>query len=192
MGMLPVFESCTPFYRWVSRRFKMGEGDSEGTPVEEVEAVDGILESVMNENGGVETFVGIIGFSQGARLVPGLLMRQLIEMRDLESSKWKFKFGVMIGGPFPPIAMSETVDVKDYELLKQIPTVHGWGRDDPVIQGAKQMAEMAENENSFVMDFAGGHHLPLKDDEARDLCDQIMAAWYASGGTYQVGGTESY
>jgi predicted esterase len=170
----------------------MGEGDIEATPKEDIEAVDEILKKVMNDNGGADSFVGAIGFSQGARLVPGLLLRQMIEERDLGKSEWKFKFGVIIGGPFPPIAMTESVDVKDYELLKQIPTVHGWGRDDPVIQGAKRMAETAENENCFVMDFAGGHHLPLKDDEARDLCDQIMAAWYASGGTYQVGGAESY
>ena len=192
MGMLPVFESCAPFYRWVARRFKMGEADSEAAPQDDIEAVDEILKKVMDDNGGVESFVGVLGFSQGARLVPGLLLRQLIEERDLGKSEWKLKFGVIIGGPFPPIAMTETVDVEDYELLKQIPTVHGWGRDDPVIQGAKQMAEMAENENCFVMDFEGGHHLPLKDEEARDLCDQIMAAWYASGGRFHVGGTESY
>lgn len=192
MGMLPVFESCAPFYRWVSRRFKQGEADSEATPTEEVEAVDGILRRVMNENGGVRSFVGVVGFSQGARLVPGLLLRQLIEERDERGSEWEFKFGVMIGGPFPPIMLQETVDVRDYELLKGMPTVHAWGRDDPVIEGAKQMAEMAESENCFVMDFEGGHHLPLRDDEARDLCDRILAAWYASGGTYQVGGAESY
>lgn len=191
-GMLPVFATCAPFYRWVSRRFKMGDGDSESTPKEEIEAVDKILERVMNENGGVKSFVGVIGFSQGARLVPGLLLRQLIEERDLGESKWKFKFGVIIGGPFPPIAMSETVNVEDYKLLRKVPTVHAWGRDDIVVEGAKQMADMAESENSFRMDFAGGHHLPLKDDEARDMCDQILAAHYASGGSYQVGGAESY
>jgi predicted esterase len=191
-GMLPIFASCAPFYRWVSRRFKMGEGDSESTPRGEIEAVDEILGKVMHENGGVESFVGIIGFSQGARLVPGLLLRQLIEERDLGQSKRKFKFGVIIGGPFPPIAMSESVNVEDYQLLQKVPTVHAWGRDDPVIKGAMRMADIAENENCFQMDFAGGHHLPLKDDEARDLCDQILAAYYASGGTYQVGGAESY
>lgn len=191
-GMLPVFASCAPFYRWVSKRFKVGEADKEETGAEETQAVDEAILKVMEANGGVDSFVGVIGFSQGARLTPGLLLRQLIEKRDQGGSKWKFKFGVIIGGPFPPIAMSEKVDVKDYELLKTIPTVHAWGRDDHVLSGAKSMADLCENDNCFRMDFEGGHHLPLKDDEARDLCDLIMAAWYASGGSYGVSANENY
>ena len=191
-GMLPVFESCAPFYRWVSRKFKAGESDVEGTGREEVERIDEIIEKVMQENGGVETFRGIIGFSQGARLVPGLLLRQKIEERELGSSRWKFGFGVMIGGPFPPISLSETVDIKDYDLLKEVPTVHAWGRDDHVRSGCLDLLKACESDNCFQMDFAGGHHLPLKDVEAKDLCDLIMAAWYAGGGTFGVSAHETY
>ena len=35
---------------------------------------------------------------------------------------------------------------------------------------------------SLFMDFEGGHHLPLKDAEAKDLCNLILEAWNASGG----------
>ncbi len=190
--MLPVFESCAPFYRWVNRKFVVGESDVEGTGREEVERLDGIIEKVMAENGGVESFKGIIGFSQGARLVPGLLLRQKIEEREFGSSRWKFEFGVMIGGPFPPISLSDTVDIKDYDLLKEVPTVHAWGRDDHIKSGCLDLLKACESDNCFQMDFAGGHHLPLKDVEAKDLCDLIMAAWYASGGTYGVGADETY
>ncbi|KAJ9611525.1 hypothetical protein H2200_004709 [Cladophialophora chaetospira] len=191
-GMLPVFESCAPFYRWVTRKFKAGESDHEATAKDEVERIDEILGRVMDENGGVENFKGIIGFSQGARLVPGLLLRQKLEERDLGSSKWKFSFGVMIGGPFPPISLSETVDTKDYDLLKEVPTVHAWGRDDHVKPGCVELMKACESDHCFQMDFAGGHHLPLKDVEAKDLCDLIMAAWYASGGTFGVSADETY
>jgi predicted esterase len=191
-GMLPVFETCKPFYRWVSRRFKAGESNVEPTPVEECQRVDEILTKIMEENGGVESFKGIIGFSQGARLVPGLLLRQKLEERDQGSSKWKFKFGVMIGGPFPPISLTQNVDVKDYELLREIPTVHGWGRDDHVKPGCVELYNACDSDHCFQMDFEGGHHLPLKDVEAKDLCDLIMAAWYAAGGTYGISANETY
>lgn len=191
-GMLPVFESCAPFYRWVTRRFKAGESDVEGTPAAESEAIDKILFDTMEANGGVDTFKGVIGFSQGSRLVAGLLLRQKIEERDHGASKTKFAFGIMIGGPFPPIVLSETVDTNDYKLLREIPTVHAWGRDDHVKPGCEELRQACESDNCFQMDFAGGHHLPLKDVEAKDLCDLIMAAWYAGGGKYAVSADETY
>jgi len=127
----------------------------------------------------------VIGFSQGARLTPGLLLRQLLEIRDHGASRWKFKFGVVIGGPFPPISLTPPETEIDYELLKQIPTVHAWGKDDPVKGGCIPMRDTCDwmNTGSLFMDFEGGHHLPLKDHEAKDLCNLILEAWHASGGS---------
>jgi len=192
-GMLPVFASCAPFYRWVSRRFKAGESDVEVTPAEEVEVLDQIILKVMEENGGVDSFKGVMGFSQGARMTAGLLLRQQIEG---EQSRWKFAFGVMIGGPYPPIGLTpEEYQIepdKDYALMKSVPTVHAWGRDDHIRDGCKQLAKICDSDHCFQMDFEGGHHLPLKDVEAKDLCDLIMAAWYAGGGSYGVAADENY
>jgi predicted esterase len=191
-GMLPVFASCAPFYRWVNRKFVAGEADVEATPADEVARLDAELTALMEQNGGVDSFKGIIGFSQGARLVPGLLLRQKIEERDAGVSKWKFSFGVMIGGPFPPISLTQDVTPRDYELLRGVPTVHAWGRDDHVKPGCVELMKACESDHCFQMDFEGGHHLPLKDVEAKDLCDLIMAAWYAGGGTYGVSADETY
>lgn len=192
-GMLPVFASCAPFYRWVERRFKLGEAETEETPQDEVAGLDRILEKVMEENGGVKSFVGLMGFSQGARLVPGLLLRHLVLQKTrLGGSPYNFKFGVMIGGPYPPICLHEEVKVEDYELLKAVPTVHAWGRDDHVKSGCEELWKVCEGDVCFQMDFEGGHHMPLKDGEARDLCDLIRGAWYAGGGEMVVAGSESY
>jgi predicted esterase len=192
-GMIPVFASCAPFHRWVERRFVAGESDVEPTPADQVNQIDDIIRKVMEENGGVASFKGVIGFSQGARLVAGLLLRQKIEERDrLGGSEWKFAFGVMIGGPFPPIGLADHVDPKDYELLRQVPTVHAWGRDDHVNPGCVELRKACESDVCFHMDFEGGHHLPLKDVEAKDLCDLINAAWFAGGGTFGISADESY
>ncbi|KIV91238.1 hypothetical protein PV10_05799 [Exophiala mesophila] len=200
-GMLPVFASCAPFYRWVTRRFVAGESDVEPTPEHEVREVDERIRSIMDQNGGVESFRGVIGFSQGARLVAGLLLRQKIQERERGrddgaggsgSVDWNFAFGVMIGGPFPPIAMADKVDTKDYELLREIPTVHAWGRDDHVKPGCEELRKACDSDVCFHMDFEGGHHLPLKDVEAKDLCDLINAAWFAGGGSYQISASETY
>ena len=185
MGMLPVFASCAPFYRWVQRRFKVGDADVEITPPEQVATIDAILDKVIMENGGYETFAGVIGFSQGARLTPGLLLRQLTELRDTGESKWHFKFGVVIGGPFPPISLTPPGTDIDYELLKQMPIVNAWGRDDPVKDACQPMFEICDwmGTGSLVMDFEGGHHLPLRDDEAKELSNLILQAFKAGGGS---------
>lgn len=196
-GMLPVFESCAPFYRWVTRKWKLGEGATEPTPAEEVRLVDEALDEVVRREAGEEGWkrvVGVVGFSQGARLVGGLLLRQkLWEYAGSEGEcKWHLKFGVMVGGPYPPIAMSESVEQAQYELLKEVPTVHAWGRDDHVKSGCEEMRVACESDVCFAMQFEGGHHMPLKDVEAKDLCDLIMAAWYAGGGNYGVAHGQKY
>lgn len=197
-GMLPVFESCAPFYRWVTRRWKLGEGPTESTPEHEIDLIDTALDhAVVSEAGpqGWRNVVGVIGFSQGARLVGGLLLRQKLWEKanpDDESGKWHLKFGVMVGGPYPPIAMSEEVDAQQYEVLKTIPTVHAWGRDDHVRSGCEEMRQACDSDVCFELQFDGGHHMPLKDVEAKDLCDLIMAAYYASGGRYGVAQGQKY
>jgi predicted esterase len=181
-GILPVFASVAPFYRWVSRRFQLGESTVEITSADEVAALDELLLRTMDENGGREGFAGVMGFSQGARLTAGLLLRQQLELETYGSSQWGFRFGVMIGGPFPPIALTPNVTEMEYPVISQVPTVHAWGREDSVKEGARQLADVCDGPKTCVMDFDGGHHLPLKDDEAAELCGLIIDAWRAGGG----------
>jgi predicted esterase len=190
--MLPVFAPCAPFYRWVSRKFVVGESDVEETPESEVREVDRVISEVMEREGGREKFVGVMGFSQGARLVPGLLLRQKVEEQSHGTSNWHFKFGIMIGGPFPPISLTPSPSTSDYELLRDIPTVHAWGREDHVKPGCVDLYRVCDGDECFQMEFEGGHHLPLKDVEAKDLCDLVLAAWYAGGGRFGVGSEEKY
>ena len=192
-GMLPVFESCAPFYRWVSRKFTLEESGVEITPPDEVEEIDLVLSNALTDDDNsvrASDVVGVIGFSQGARLVAGLLLRQLLNKSKLSKLEFNFKFGVVVGGPFPPIAL-EDVRSSDYELLRQIPTVHAWGKEDHIRAGCEQLWKQCEGEMSFHMDFDGGHHMPLTDQGARDLCELIRNAWDAAGGQFSVIPTES-
>ena len=150
--------------------------------------MDAIILRAMEENGGRGSFVGVMGFSQGARLAAGLVLRQQLEIKEYGGSKWGFKFGVVIGGPLPPIGVMADEGMElDYSVMGQVPTVHAWGREDQVRQGAKEMADACDSPNTFVMDFAGGHHLPLTDHEADELCGLIVDAWHAAGGKDQKG-----
>ena len=168
----------------------------EEVPKDEIDLVDEVLDGVVErECGGDWTkVVGVLGFSQGARLVPGLLVRQMVLEREGKGKecKWGFQFGVVVGGPYCPISMIGGPKKEDYGLLKTMPTVHAWGRDDHVKSGCVEMHEVCDGDVCFHMDFEGGHHMPLKDFEAKDLCDLIRAAWFASGGVFEVGKGEKY
>ncbi|RMZ91020.1 hypothetical protein DV736_g1735, partial [Chaetothyriales sp. CBS 134916] len=69
-GMLPVFASCAPFYRWVTRRWALGAGDVERAPRNEVAMIDAVLDGVIARECGGDwaKVVGVMGFSQGARV----------------------------------------------------------------------------------------------------------------------------
>ena len=183
--MLPTFASLEPFYRWVSRSFKLGEAEEERAPMHEVETIDRIVMEAMKDHGGKENLVGVLGFSQGARISAGMLLRQQLEIRQRGSSDWKLKFGVVIGGPYPPIGLVPEDIELDYTVMSQLPSVHAWGRSDHLRSGCKEMADICDSSNTFVMDFEGGHHLPLTDHEADELCNLIVEAWHAGGGKEQ-------
>jgi hypothetical protein len=75
-GILPFFEGCGPYKRWVpptekssANATKVGEGPS-SMPVEVEDLVRTTVQNIKSKGGHV---VGLIGFSQGTRVVAGLL-----------------------------------------------------------------------------------------------------------------------
>lgn len=183
---VPTFESCAPFYTWVTMPYKPNNIGVINTSQRNVETVDDIILKLMEANGGVDSFVGCVGWCQGAKLASGLLTRQKMEERDSGSSRFNFKFGVLIGSSYPPFALSPGVEVKDFEILRKLPTVHAWGRDDDISDACKRMAAVCEGDECFQMEYVGSHHLPATEVESRDLCDLVLAAWYAAGGNYSL------
>lgn len=192
--ILPAFEWCEPFGGWVRRRVETGDGperveyvsEEEGEKQEVQEALD---QAVRKSVGGWERVGGVMGFSQGAQLAAGLVLGQLLgttgglkEGGGREGTgvlKMDFKFAVFIGSPFSPLCMDDGVDGSHHGLLKGFPTVHAWGKADPLREACKKLEVLCQGEVCFPMDFDGGHHLPLTDVETTDLCHLIKRAWEA-------------
>lgn len=100
----------------------------------------------------------------------------------------------MVGGPYPPIGMSDKVEEGSYDLLREreAAAVHAWGIDDHVKSGCEEMQWACGNDVCFQMDFPCEHHMLGKNVGTKDLCDLIMAAWYASRGSHGRGKREKY
>ena len=131
-GVLPVYEDAGPFRRW----FRWSESHRILKPKHQIEAIRRCLEDAMAEDdelGGCGPWVGLLGFSQGARLSASMLFeyqrRQGIQANgeipqgyegDSSSTLWsqRWKFAVLISGPAPLVALSPDVG----ELPLQSPT----------------------------------------------------------------------
>ena len=225
-AILPVFESVGPFVRWVEDAWpKDGNlGEWQGTPFEQVAEVDRVIAGAVKEavgsggggddegDGGLGRVVGILGFSQGARLTAGLVCREYDRRRSTSSTTTSttttttspsplafpnLKFSVLIGAPYPPISLtphpptpptptSASSSPSDpYDGLRQIPTLHAWGHDDHVGDGCAKFARVCDSKNCIVYKFNGEHHLPLTDAESEQLVEDLEEVYYRG-----VSGTE--
>ncbi|KAL9138289.1 MAG: hypothetical protein Q9175_000515 [Cornicularia normoerica] len=163
-GVLPAFAGCEPYYSWL----KPGSQ----TPEQDQRRVRHVLRKVMKDDGG--EFVGLLGFSQGARLTAGLLADQ--EERNAAEGMPDWKFGVMLCGSFPPLSLSlartpstkpsqgidehgETREPGDDEII-HVPSVLVRGTLDPHCEKGRRLVKYFDPETAIVMAFKMGHHLP--------------------------------
>jgi len=161
-GVLPVFEGCGPFYRWTKSLWtKLGE---DGMP----DATRKLIDETVRLRGGYGRVVGILGFSQGAKLAAGLLLEQ--QLRGKEG----FKFGVCLMGVTPPLT-SNSLKAEDKKVLITVPSVHVVGLDDPWLsEGRKLYDEHFDWRTARKMEFQVEHRLPIVEAETQMIADEIL------------------
>lgn len=171
-GILPFFEGCGPYKRWLPPTEKisleaMRAGSSTATMSPEVEAVVGSAVARVRKAGG--DVVGLIGFSQGTKVVAGLLRgweigRELAVARrggeqEGEGDEYDQSplpnphFGIQICPSYPPplvpasvlSALDSSTQLSPEQktaLLERkikIPTFHVIGSNDEWIWAGKSM-----------------------------------------------------
>ena len=191
MGVLPVFETAGPYYRWTPVK----EGD-------DVARVRTAIRKAMIEEGDGMPFVGVMGFSQGAMLAAGILMEQCLRGGGLAGEDVTFKFGVFFVPGFPPIGLdSRYTALGDlYEYGKgeldpryvgaiKIPSVHLHGLRDPVLEKSRALArcfpDPGENDKEAIpktgIECDVGDHLPLGKEgmaDTKKIVNAILKTYY--------------
>lgn len=170
-GVLPFFEGLGPYSRWVAWGNYVGIRTPEEREVEEQVVSERLKEALAQEAGQGTPVVGIMGFSQGARVAAGILLRkQKGELKDQHLS-----FGVLLAGTYPPICLPTQPGV--YDQVIRIPTVHMHGSDDVhLAQGNTLFAKSCDPLTASLMEFKGAHHLPTSPDDTKRLADMILRA----------------
>ena len=179
-GVMPFFKGCGPFWRWVKTE---GRHDIE---------VRQALRKALAEEGG--PFVGVLGFSQGARLAAGVLLEQQ-EKGHVEGHD--FRFAVCFNGTYPALLLapeepsvgSRPTSSKEltqwdeaHDLRIRLPSIHVHGDQDPYVHCSKLLARCFDRKNATIFDFENGHHLPTSMSDTERVAEEILRVYRGQGG----------
>ncbi|KAF3480539.1 oxidoreductase [Arthroderma uncinatum] len=192
--VLSVYAAYGPFKRWFPE-------DNEVKDRVAIEAIDKSIKSTMIEDdrlGATGIWVGLLGFSQGAKLAASLLFRQQVRVEKLglaqAGSEWKF--AVLMAGRAPIVSLDPDVfsssmlgnlsqislsgppelrDIMKKEQVLKLPTIHVHGLADP---GLHLHRELLENycsvDSARVLEWDGAHRVPLKSTDVSPLVEEIL------------------
>ena len=152
----------------------------------------------MDEDEGTGPFVGLLGFSQGAKVSAALLYdQQLHAAAGTSTGLPEWKFAVLLAGRAPLVslsdasrgckalvdaaAISEGLDDVDpsawegWEKLK-LPVVHVHGTKDPGVDRHRRMRDQyCEGEGKKrVVEWEGEHRVPIKSVDVERIVAEIM------------------
>lgn len=182
-GVLPFFEGAGPYYQWISRNEK-----------EEEQVRKRIEEALGKDDGGAGPFVGVIGFSQGARVAAGLLHQA--QDRKGDGLITGLRFVVLMNGSYPPLRQSSSPSTTFPRLSEHIqrewndqhegvihtPSIHVHGSRDSALPLSKLLAKCFDPSSTTVLEYDNGHHLPVSDDDTKVIADHILGVYNESLG----------
>ncbi|KAF2674382.1 citrinin biosynthesis oxidoreductase CtnB [Microthyrium microscopicum] len=200
-GIVPVYEEYGPFRRWLRWLPEHPEVEAEA-------AADEIwyqLRDAMEADdlaGGTGAWVGMIGFSQGAKLAASLLYEQ--QYRNLQKEAGKstaeddtkptFKFAVLLAGRAPLVSLREETDgiealvtasevSEGFEAIETIstehilrlPTIHVHGLQDAGLHLHQRLLQQyCDPAATTLVEWDGAHRVPLKSSDVQKVTNAII------------------
>ena len=185
-GILPVYQDYGPFRRWLRWLPEHPEIDDEAA----VEEVMYAIETCKREDEGRGPWVGLMGFSQGAKLSSSLLYDQQIHMEKEGKADTDYKFAVLLAGRSPlvsfsdysrgpacvnPGAVSEGFKFEGESPHKvRLPTIHVHGTADQGIElHRKMMNQYHDSKAVTLIEWDGTHRVPIKKVDVERITTEI-------------------
>ncbi|EGX89766.1 citrinin biosynthesis oxydoreductase CtnB [Cordyceps militaris CM01] len=173
-NILPIFEDEAPFYSW------LGSGSSPKN-ASHYEAIEESIRLLNDLESSTPNIVGILGFSQGAAVGLGLLLRDQ-RRRIMGLPCVGYEFGVFAGEVRLPVlldyvdsgASTPSIDT-DYSrpiLGLTTPTLHATGRLDHLAANGRKLTKSEIGTNATFLAYEGGHEMPRN---AKDT--QFVSQW---------------
>lgn len=168
--VVSVYKNYAPFRAWLD-------------PVQDTERIttetEISLRKAMAEDdikGATGDWVGLLGFSQGAKISASLLLAQQIRKAELGSQKPsimpKWKFAVLLAGRGPLISATP-MHTRD---LLRFPTIHVHGLTDPGLDlHRKLLYENFDKRHTRLIEWDGEHRVPIKTKDVADIVKEIIS-----------------
>lgn len=193
--VVSVYAEYGPFKRW----FPEQHDGVEDRAV--IEAIDNSIRTAMREDdrsGATGPWVGLLGFSQGAKMAASLIFRQQIRGEKLGRAKAgsDWKFAVLMAGRAPIVSLDPDVfrssmlsspsqidlsgpskleDIMREEYVLKLPTIHVHGLEDPGLHLHRELLEeYCSFDSARVLEWNGAHRVPLKSADVNPLVDEIL------------------
>lgn len=195
--VLSVYKDWGPFKRWL--RWLPGHPEIDAqTAIEEIERS---LYAAMDEDdlkGATGEWVGLLGFSQGAKMCASLLFRQQMQMATVtrNDSPWpQWRFAVLLAGRAPlvsldPMLMGTGLHLADPSQIStympisfytgpentlKLPTIHVHGLQDPGLQLHRQLLDICcDPESTRLIEWDGNHRVPIKTKDVTAVVQAIV------------------
>lgn len=186
-AIIPYFGENGPFYRWLR-----WDGDQKHDTDAERKVLRQ-LQWAMDEDEGTGEWVGVLGFSQGAKIAASLLWAQ----EKVNGGKGPYKFGVIMAGRAPVVvldpekkmpAIPHMADISQMstefadwapdnkgEHALSIPTLHVHGLQDPAQDLHQKLAtDYCKDGTARVVEWDGGHRLPIQPKDVEAVTGQML------------------
>ena len=196
--VVSVYKEFGPFKRWL----RSGPDQPEIHPDDAVEAIEDSLFSAMDADdalGATGDWVGLLGFSQGAKMAASLLFRQQVRTEKLGKylAGTDYRFAVLMAGRGPlvtldrdltgensalvdasEVGLSELPTLEDLERgehVLRLPTVHVHGLKDVGLPLHRQLLDdYCEAKSARLVQWEGNHRVPIRTKDVAAVVDQVM------------------
>lgn len=196
--VVSVYADYGPFKRWLRWLPEHPEVEEPAARA----ALDAAIRKAMDDDDDVASgpWVGLLGFSQGAKLAASLLYRQQIRRAKLgtkdDANTTDFRFAVLMAGRAPIVSLDPDVfhssmlgdcaeialkgppdlmDLVNEDHVLRLPTIHVHGTLDPGLPLHRELLDKyCSADSARVLEWPGGHRVPLKSTDVNPLVDQML------------------
>ncbi|KAL4778865.1 serine hydrolase-domain-containing protein [Aspergillus varians] len=192
--VVSVYEKWGPFRAWFPPGYGVGNSYNATVPISDSPAASKIvlssieqsIEAAMAEDdhaGGTGAWMGLLGFSQGAKMAASLLLRQqnTIPGPNRVKSGIDYRFAVLLAGRAPMVSLAQEDETwfpgcgAGFEPPLHLPTIHVHGMKDPGLPLHRELLDYGcEYGSARLIEWDGEHRVPIRSKDVMAVVDAML------------------